>query len=125
MPLENFPTLTSGVIANWKHQPAFDPTIRDDKEAGYVQTRPRFTAVPESWSFILRLVSQTDKNLIFSFEKTTVNYGGNSFSWNNSQDGNIYEVRFQEVVKYKLESQDPSKWDITISVVEAYPNASI
>ena len=99
--MPTFPSLNSyPTIADWSEQRAIDPTIRTQLEAGYVQTRPRFTRIPRKYGVKYVDLSQSDKETLFNFE-TQVKVGADSFTWNDPHAGSTdLTVRFAGPIRY-------------------------
>jgi hypothetical protein len=74
------------------------------------------------WTVTYELLSNTDKNTLETFERR-VNYGSDSFSWTNPQDGITYEVKFAEPLIFDITFK-PELWNCKFQVKEAYPNSS-
>ena len=117
-----FPTL-SNVPANptvieFRDTLAIDPTIRSPKDAGYVQTRARFTRLPRAWHIVYAGVTTTDRDAIRTFEETVV-VGANSFSWTNPDDSIAYTVRFLSPIRYRpWGDTDYERWRVEFDVEE-------
>jgi hypothetical protein len=60
-----------------------DDTIRDQMEAGYVATRPRFTRARRTWDFNVRNLVAEDIRALDRFFMETAARGGNSFLYPN------------------------------------------
>ena len=58
---------------------AQDPTIRNPFDGGYVQTRAKFTRIPDKWHIGYRPLTATEKGNLQTFEKS-VGIGADSFS---------------------------------------------
>ncbi|MCK5604307.1 hypothetical protein KAR91_20630 [Candidatus Pacearchaeota archaeon] len=118
-----FPTLTAKPIAtNWSETPTEDSVIRTSSESGQVIRRAKFTSRLKRWSVHYSLMSQTDKNLLTTFENT-INYGADSFVWTNPQDSLVYNVNLQAPIKYDI-IHHTDKWSVELSIEESYPNSS-
>lgn len=92
-----FPALSvSPSVNGWEEGKALDPTIRSQKEGGYVSTRPRFTRIPKKWKLSYsqgNALPLADKLLLEAHEES-VKVGADSFSWTNPMDGVTYTVRY-------------------------------
>jgi len=116
----SYPTLSQNPDAEgFRQEPVTDPTLRNDCENGKVLTRAKYTSVPKKWAFNYTQLSNTDKELIDVFEKTTVKYGADSFSWTNPIDNITYTVRFTKPVVYVLADSQLHEWNIQIEIAEA------
>lgn len=70
-------------------------TVRTPFEAGYVQTRARFTKSRRSFSLVWTFMSVADRDILVQFYEETVKGGAESFDWTHPTDGTSYEVRFK------------------------------
>ena len=101
-----FPTLTSlPLITPYEHSAALDPVIRSDKEAGYEQTRPRFTRVPKQWHIEYGDLSDADQATLEAWE-ATVQYGAASDTWTHPKTGTQYTIRLAAPIKYRFVETD-------------------
>jgi len=95
--MNDFPTLSiTPSVAPWSQTKTADPTIRSSFDAGYVQTRARFTRVPITWSISYQggnSLPLADK-LTLEAHENAVNCGAAIFSWTNPMDGVTYQVRY-------------------------------
>ena len=95
--MNDFPTLSvTPSVAPWQQTKTGDPTIRSPFEAGYVQTRARFTRVPKAWTIAYQdgnSLPVADK-LTLEAHENAVNCGAAIFSWLNPSDGTTYQVRY-------------------------------
>ena len=82
-----------------------NPTIMTEFEHGEPLTRARTTSELKAWNIVLHELSQTDKVTLDTFQRDFTNFGGSSFEWENTQDGNIYSVRFLSPIKFKIVSR--------------------
>ena len=84
-----FPNLTghpSGPdVLEYSDEIRTNPTIRSPKDAGYIQTRARFTRYPRQWHQVYTGLTTADKNRIIAHEEET-GVGGASFTWTNPAD---------------------------------------
>ena len=79
---------------------AEDGTIRSPREAGYMQTRARFTIKPRRYHIKYDGLTQHDKNLIYKFEKNTVNGGADEFDFPLPTGGGTLSVRFDAPILF-------------------------
>ncbi len=126
--MSDFPTLTQGPsVEEFEQETAVDPTLRSQFENGYQLSRNRFTVVPKKWKLVFRYLTAADKTALETFEETTVGYGGTSFNWENTEDGETYDVKFVEPIKWKfnpLDSRVPlRRWRAEMILVEANPTS--
>ena len=117
-----FPSLT-GVPANpdvleFQDSISTNPTIRTPKDAGYQQTRSRFTRYPRAWRIVYNGIITTDKNLIRTHEEER-GVGGNSFTWTNPEDDVAYTVRFIRPIMYQpWENTNYTRWIVSFDLEE-------
>lgn len=102
--MENFPTLSvTPSLGPWEQTRALDPTLRSEKEGGYVSTRPRFTRIPKKWKIAYQQgnsLPSADKTTLEAFEET-VKVGSDMFSWVNPFDSQTYTVRLAGPIVFK------------------------
>lgn len=105
------------VVTAYLDSVASDPTIRTPKDAGYVQTRARFTSAPRRYHVLYTALTTYDKNLIYTFEKDTVNFGAESFTWRMPTSGGNFTVRFASPVRYTpWEDTNYTRWTVEFDV---------
>ena len=95
-----FPTLTTSP----KSIPVsvVDDTIKTDFEAGYTQTRPRFTRMKHKFGPIKYVINRADLDLLIVHDATVK--GSTSFSWTNADTGTTYTVRYSSDGRLKYDS---------------------
>lgn len=100
---------------------ALDPTIRSDFEAGYVQTRARFTRIPKRWPITYRDTPDADKETVEAFE-ATLGVGSDSFNWTDPATGDTHTVRLAGPIRYKPTHQfiipGTTHWTLTMTLEE-------
>ena len=106
-------------VVGFKEEPLVDPTIRSDMESGDVTTRARFTGVPLKWSWRYSQFSNANKLTLATFERETVKYGADTFTWTHPITEESHEVRFADIVKYDLANSIANEWDIQVFIVQA------
>ena len=95
-----------------------NPTIRSPKDAGYIQTRSRFTRYPRQFHIVYTGLTTADKNLILAHEEER-GVGGASFTWTNPADSVSYTVRFIAPVNYKTwEQTNYTRWVVSFDLEE-------
>jgi len=89
--------------------------VRTEFEAGYVQSRARFTRARRTWSKIYWTgLSSSDLSTLLTFFNT---YQGDSFTWTHPITSVEYTVRFScDKVNYKYVA--PEYYEVTISFEE-------
>ena len=105
----------------WDETIVSDPTIRSEFESGHILTRARFTAAPRKWNLQFPNLTQDDKDLLDTFN-SQINYGAASFVWTNPQDDGVYSVKLVRPLEFSV-STKPDLWNVSIEVMEAYPNS--
>lgn len=99
--MPTFPTLSQGAaIEGFTVEPAFNPTLVNQMEAGVQTTRPQSTVVPRQWRFRFSGLTDADKTLLDTFFGTTVRWGGSPFDWENTDDGTTYSVYLKGPVSF-------------------------
>ena len=97
--MADFPTLSSDLshpFVEYKE----DSTIKSPFEAGYQQTRPRFTRDRRIFECTYRVLSNVDKETLETFLET-VRAGADSFDWTHPKTSIVYEVRFRKYPKFQ------------------------
>jgi len=113
-----FPTLSVGTsFENFREEIAYDPTIRSEMENGLVVTRPRFTALDDGFSKIIRFMTGADKVLLKTMQ-TNVRVGAGTIDWTNPDDDVVYEVRLGSPIRFQIEPTDHTKWSARIEFVQ-------
>lgn len=99
-----FPSLsTTPIVESFNQKSALKPTLRSEAEAGYVQTRPRFSRVPKKWGLAYGGLSLADKAALEAHE-VSVRYGADLFSWTNPTDNVAHNVRYFEPIEFSLDT---------------------
>lgn len=115
--MATFPTLSvPPLVTPWEEGAAGDPTIRTPYEAGYGQTKPRFTRITWKWSVAYAGLTQTDKDALVVFEKT-VKIGADSWTWTDPKTSAQSTVRLLGPVKYRYHQSD-AFWSAEFSIEE-------
>lgn len=92
--MADYPTLSSTVSYPIKPDGKLeDNTIASDYEAGYQQTRPKFTRQRRVWGIKYNALSTEDKAILVTFEGT-VNGTADAFNWTHPKDLTTHVVRF-------------------------------
>uniref|UniRef100_A0A6M3IJ44 Uncharacterized protein n=1 Tax=viral metagenome TaxID=1070528 RepID=A0A6M3IJ44_9ZZZZ len=105
--MANFPTLSeSPSVKGWEESITVDPTIKSPFEAGYVQTRAKFTRIPEKWKVVYEILPTADKDTLKVFINETVLVGSDSFNWTNPMDSVVYDVRFSGPITFSPNDND-------------------
>lgn len=96
-----FPTLTQ--------RPSFplspdgelgDAVLSSPFEAGYEQTRPKFTRARRNFGVNYKALPDADVATLRAFELTTLRNGADSFTWTHPLSGLGYTVRLVENIKF-------------------------
>jgi len=112
--MANFPVLSRNPSYPFEEQHE-ENTIRSQFEAGYEQTRPRFTRMRKTFTLKYELMSSTDKEAVENFYIQQKG-GAGSFSWTHPLTNNTHTVRFAEPPKFENVVRD--FWNITIKLRE-------
>ncbi len=105
------------IVTAYQDIASTDPTIRTPKDAGYVQTRARFTSTPRRYHVLYNALTTHDKELIYTFEKDTVNFGAESFTFPLPTGGGNLTVRFATLVRYiPWENTNYTHWTVEFDV---------
>ncbi len=96
-----FPTLNSGSydLNSWGEKIGIDPTIRSPKEAGYVQTRAKFTRLTETFHVKIVGLDETDRDTLWDFERS-MGVGSDIFAWTHPSRSVSYDTRFGSPISY-------------------------
>jgi hypothetical protein len=79
-----------------------DGVLRSPSDAGYVQTRPKFTRARRSWGVNYISLPDTDVALLRTHETTTTRNGADSFVWTHPLSGITPTVQYGPgLIKYK------------------------
>ena len=103
-----FPSLSSPpLVEGYEHGVASDPVIRSPKEAGYVQTRQRFTRVPKIWHLVYPdTMTYADQTSLSTWESSH-GYGATIDTWTSPVSGQgSYSIRLAAPIKYQLGATD-------------------
>jgi len=71
-------------------------TIRSPFEAGYMQTRARFTRMPKRFELHWNHLSAADLATLRTYYESTVVGGANAFDWTHPTTSTVYSCRFAE-----------------------------
>jgi phage-related protein len=95
---------------------AIDPAIRTPLEAGYTQSRARFTRTTTQWSLRYDMLKVANKVTLRAFELARLG-GSDPFYWVNPVDGVTYTVRFKGVVTYTpVTETNNTRWTVTFTL---------
>lgn len=95
----NFPTLSVKPVSPVDCT-CEDAVIRDQKDAGYVSTRPRFTRVREEYSLRFEEATQADVDSLKNFYHIQCANGSALFTWVHPSSGVSSDCRFKSPIKY-------------------------
>lgn len=76
-----------------------DAILRSPMEAGYEQSRPKFTRARRTYGLRYRLAA-SDLATLRAFEHTTLRNGADSFTWTHPIAGTTHTVRLTAPIKY-------------------------
>lgn len=89
--MSTWPTLSS-TLKNFAQQPV-DDTISSTSEAGYTQTRPRFTRERKIFGPLSMRLSRADRDTLVAFDETVK--GSTIFTITHPDTGATLNVRFK------------------------------
>ena len=93
-----------------------DGLISSSPEAGYIQTRPRFTRTRRTFRPLYKGLSDADKALLDAFYYTETSRGSVVFAWTHPITATSHNVRIKPIswqaVRY-------NQWAATIELEEA------
>lgn len=117
--MADFPTLSeSAALKGFAEAFAYDPSIRSQFENGTVLSRARFTSTKKKFTVTYNFLTAGDKTSLETLQETVM-VGAEPFNWINPKDSVAYSVRLSEPFNFKLEPNDPDKWALTFTLVEA------
>ena len=93
-----FPTLSVKPVSPLNHT-SEDAVIRDQKDAGYVSTRPRFTRVRRNYTVNYTDVPQIDADLLDDFYHIDCANGSVMFDWTHP-NGSVITCRFNSPIQF-------------------------
>jgi hypothetical protein len=95
-----------------------DGVLRTTAEAGYVETRPRFTRARRSWGLNYPNLPDADTVTLRSWELTTLRNGADSFDWTHPLTAATYTVQLGPgLIKYKKAKKGNGE-DVSMTLVE-------
>ena len=77
-----------------------DAVLRTPTEAGYVQTRPRYTRPRLMWGLNYNVLPDSDIAILKNWEQVTIRNGSDVFTWQHPTTLVSYDVRLAGPVKY-------------------------
>ena len=114
--MNTFPTISIGPKVNgFADEYSDDAIVTANSKSGYPFLVSVFNFNPRNFRFILRQVSQTDKETLETFYQANKEV---SFNWLNEQDDVTYEVVFAYKPSCELDGEK-SKWKIGIGLIQA------
>ncbi len=116
--MATFPTLSAIPVFPLEEEEE-NSTISSPFEAGYEQTRPRFTRRRKTWRVKYSYMTGSDKSTLSTFVNT-VSGGADAFTWTNPTDSSSYNVRFVELPRYScvLKTETASYYDVEFTIRE-------
>ena len=117
-----FPTITGSAKTprpmEYVETVTSDPTIRSPKDAGYVQTRSRYTRSPRTYHVVFHGLTETSKDLIRAHEIDR-GVGGASFTWTPPDRATTLTVRFAAPAIYTpFEETNYKFWNVEMELEE-------
>jgi len=77
-----------------------DCVLRSPFDAGYVQTRARFTRARRSWGLNWPAMTDADVAILRAYEQTTLVNGSQAFTWTHPVSSASYTVQLTGPIKY-------------------------
>ena len=77
-----------------------DVILRTPSDAGYVQTRPRFTRSRRTWGINYAALPDADVSTLRTFEQVTLVNAADLFSWTHPISSTTYTVQLAGPIKY-------------------------
>lgn len=93
-----------------------DNSIITTFEDGTQQSRRKFTRSRSAWELIWNRMKSKHFRILDNFVKNEIHFKSKTFSWENPEDGETYEVRCMSF-KAKLVTVD--QWQVEIKLQEA------
>lgn len=91
-------------------------TISSPFEAGYKQTRPRFTRVPKSYRFSWNAMSDADVALLKTLWDSVNCH--TAFTWTQLLSGATKTVRFASPPEWEKNGELPFHWSVEVTLEE-------
>jgi len=91
--MADFPTLSINPVHPIE-EGGEDNVIRTPMEAGYEKTRLRFTRARRNWKIEYKSMLNSDKEILYDFERQARNGVIDTFNWTHPTSGTVYNVRF-------------------------------
>lgn len=77
-----------------------DVILRTPTDAGYVQTRPRFTRARRTWGLNYPALSNADADILRDYERLTLHNGADPFAWTHPISSVVYTVQLAGPITY-------------------------
>jgi len=115
----DFPSGTTGISRVYSsiQEKVHRPALRSPFEAGYAQTRSKWTATKREFAISWKGMSNASHTSLTTFFSTTVVGGSLSWIWNNPLSGTTFEVRFLDD-SIDFSNDTKSQWSGSIKVME-------
>ena len=95
---------------------AIDPAIRSPIEAGYVQSRAKFTNTKIRWAWRYEMLKNANKVTLRTFEIARLG-GSEAFTWVNPISSVSYTVRFPGIITYvPVPFTNNTRWTVTFGL---------
>jgi len=117
--MESFPVLTRSFSMQQLSQGmVVDPVHRASFESGAYLTRTRTTAAPKRFHIVYPVLSDGDKNLLESWERDVIGYGGAAFTWFHPAEQKLYVAKLLAPIDYAVHPQSAGDlWQVTFDLV--------
>lgn len=113
----NFPTLSKEAnMSSFAEEPMYDPTSRTVFAGGFVQTKSTFTRVPYKWMVVYNYLTNTDRDILISFEQEMISEN-ETFLWTNPNTSTSTEVMLLERITY-IQDRVEGYWKIKMDMIE-------
>lgn len=94
-----------------------DGVLRSNAEAGYEQTRPRFTRARRSWGVNYKGLPNADVATLRSFERVTLHWGADAFAWTHPLGDGTFTVRLTGPMRFSRPSTGVTA-DVSFTIKE-------
>ena len=109
----SFPTLSSyPKIEGFIDEYSDETIVRDSYASGYPLINPYFSFDPKNYSYVMRFMSQADKESLSTFYRDNK---VNKIFWPNEQDDNTYLVIFTRKPSCELDGAN-NKWKMDLGL---------
>jgi len=94
-----------------------DPVHRASFESGAYLTRTRTTAAPKRFHVVYPALPDEDKELLESWERDVIGYGGEAFTWFHPAEQKLYVAKLLAPIEYAIHPQSAGDlWQLTFDL---------